>query len=349
MSLFLAAVLAAAIPSVPVPVSAPAPGTRTLGAWGRSDRRGPIDSRDEFLLAQPRLTLPAVSPDPLPPGETRWRLAADWGNDFGYRLRRQGDVRRTLYFIDGEHRSAVLSVSHGFGPRLTAGARLPLLWRGGGVLDGLIDRWHRLTGLPDSNRPQYPRDELHVSGLDPRLQPIAWSGAAGSALGPLELALQWSLGARGGWATAVATRVQLPTAGGSFGGGGVQAGAQLLAAHGLGGGGDVYLGLGGTAASARAQQGLTYARLRPGGFLAFEWRPWRAVSLLAQGDAASRLVRDVEGFPGLHLTLKMGARVDVAPSWRLQAGFTEGLYAVSATTDFGVMVGLERSIRPGRR
>jgi hypothetical protein len=143
-------------------------------------------------------------------------------------------------------------------------------------------------------------------------------------------------------------RVQLPTATGTFGGGGVQAGGQLLAAHGLGGGGDVYLGLGGIASSRAEQQGLTYTRLRPAGFVAFEWRPWSAVSLLAEGNAAGRLIRGVETFPGVHITLKMGARIDVARGWRLDAGFTEGLKAVAATTDFGVMVGLERTIGPRR-
>jgi hypothetical protein len=317
------------------------------------ERRGPIESRDEFLLAQPRLTLPAVSPDVLERGETRWRLAADWGNDFGYLQRRQGDVRFTLFFVDGEHRSAAISVSHGLGDRLTAGARVPVLWRGGGVLDGLIDGWHRLTHLPDSNRPLFPRDVLRVSALDPSLRPLAWTGGAGSALGNAELSLRRALGGAstggGGWSTALVARLQLPTATGSFGGGGVQAGGQLVGARGLGRRADVYLGLGGTAAGGGRQQGLEYSRLRPAGFLALEWRPWSAVSLLAEGNAAGRLVRGVERFPGVHLTLKMGARVDVARGWRLEAGFTEGLKEVSATTDFGVMVGLERSIRPRRR
>ena len=30
--------------------------------------RGPLETREEWLLAQPHLTLPALSPDPLPDG-----------------------------------------------------------------------------------------------------------------------------------------------------------------------------------------------------------------------------------------------------------------------------------------
>ena len=343
----LAALLVAATaPAVPAPASAPAPPP----AVPSPRRTGPIESRDEFLLAQPRLTLPAVSPDVLERGETRIRLAADWGSDFGYRQRRQGDVRYVLYFVDGEHRSLSLSVDHGLGDRLTAGARLPVFWRGGGVLDGLIDAWHRFTHLPDSNRPLFPRDILRVRALDEGLGPVPWTGTEGAALGNAELSLRWALGAPGGpgWTTALVGRLQLPTATGSYEGGGVQAGGQLVAAHGLGGSADVYLGLGGTAGGGGAQQGLDYAPLRPSGFLAFEWRPASAVSLLAEANAGGRLIRGVEEFPGLHLTLKVGARVEVARGWCLEAGFTEGLKEVSATTDFGVMVGLQRAIGPRR-
>jgi hypothetical protein len=67
------------------------------------------------------------------------------------------------------------------------------------------------------------------------------------------------------------------------------------------------------------------------------------VSLLAEATAAGRLVDNAEGFPGLHVILRMGAKVDVARGWRLEGGFTEGIKPVSATTDFGVMAGVQRS------
>ena len=59
-----------------------------------------------------------------------------------------------------------------------------------------------------------------------------------------------------------------------------------------------------------------------------------------------RSIRD-DG-PGCAVGVYRDGRVDVARGWRLEAGFTEGLKSVSATTDFGVMVGLERAIRPRR-
>jgi hypothetical protein len=307
-------------------------------------RRGPIESRDEFLLAQPRLTLPAVSPDALPRGRTRVRLAGDWGNDFGYQTGRIERANRVLFFVDGEHRSAALQADHGLGRGFTVHARLPVLWRGGGVMDGLIDTWHRITRLPDNDRPQFPRNELQVTGLDAERAAIRWTAPEGAGLGGLELGARWSSRSRtAGWTTALDGRVQVPTGAMGFDGGGVQLGAQALAARTLGSEGDVYFGLGATAIARTEDAGLRYASPRPQGFVAFEWRPWRAVSLLAQVNAAGRLVSDVEGFPGYHVVLRMGARVDVSRGWRLEGGFTEGLKPVDVTTDFGILLGLERT------
>src|SRR6185295_8118948 len=53
--------------------------------------RGPLETREEWLVAQPHLTLPTLSPDPLPDGGTRIRIEGDWGNDFGWRWRFPGE------------------------------------------------------------------------------------------------------------------------------------------------------------------------------------------------------------------------------------------------------------------
>jgi len=51
-------------------------------------RRGPLDVREEWLLAQQRLTLPALSPDPLARGASDLRVALDWGSDWAFVARR---------------------------------------------------------------------------------------------------------------------------------------------------------------------------------------------------------------------------------------------------------------------
>ena len=59
------------------------------------------------------------------------------------------------------------------------GLRLPLRWRGPGVLDGVIDWWHRVTaplGIPDNGRSRFATDRFRVLGRDQDLQPVVWRG-----------------------------------------------------------------------------------------------------------------------------------------------------------------------------
>ena len=310
-------------------------------------REGPLQGRDEWLLAQPRLTLPAAGPDVLERGRGRLRLHFDWGNDFGWSQETRGEAPRDRrYLVDGEHRSLALGARLGLGGRLELSARLPLYWRGGGILDGLIDWFHGWTGLPGNARESFFQDRLRVEGRRPTGEPLVWEGRAGSGLGDLELGLKRALiGGRGEpeWSLALLGRVTLPTATGPFGGGTAELGGQLVAARGLGTRADLYLGAGASWWPENERDGLSYVGGRGHGFVGVEWRPARRLSLLVQAEAASRMVRHLESLPGAHSYLRMGARWRLSERWTLEGGFTEGLTHQQATTDFGVGLGLSRS------
>jgi hypothetical protein len=312
-------------------------------------RRGPLEARDEWLLAQTRLTLPATSPDPLPRGETRIRLDVDWGNDFGFEGRTT-PPQRLGFLVDGEHRSAALDVRYGFRSSVVLGARLPVRWRGAGVLDGVIDAWHRTTGLPDNHRSNFPGRFLRVAGSDDRARPFQWTGSEGAGLGDLELLAHWAFRVprASGWTAAAVGRVALPTGTGPFRASGVDAGAQLVAAHPLGRAVDVYLGVGGTVFSELERDGLSYARFRPQGFATLEWRPTRRLSLLAEVSAAGALLTDIPAYTGRHIQLRAGARRDFGRDLELSAGFVEGASSVQSTTDFGVVLAVTRTLRSRR-
>src|SRR5262245_52781174 len=109
-------------------------------------RRGPLEIHDEFLLAQPRLTLPAVSPDTLGRGETTVRGSFLWGNSFGWVQDQAGETPAIRDFlIDGESRTFDLTVTTGLLDDLDLGIRVPVRWRGGGVTDSIIDDFHEAT------------------------------------------------------------------------------------------------------------------------------------------------------------------------------------------------------------
>ena len=305
--------------------------------------RGPLETREEWILAQPHLTLPALSPDPLPQGATRIRADGDWGSDFGWRWRFPGELQDLRFIVDGEHRTMGVEVRRGVTPSLTVGARLPLQWRGGGILDGVIDWWHSLLHLPGNGRRSFPRGAFRVEAQDGGRRAVSWDAQRGVGLGRAELSAQWALSrSPSGWRAAAVGRAALPTGTGPYRAGGLDGGLQLLAARRLGPAFDVYLGAGGTVFGQRALDGVEYVRLRPHGFVVFEWRPGWRWSLMAEASGAGRLVRNFDGYPARHVYLKFGSKVDLSRRWRIEGGFLEGISSQQATTDFGIFAGLSR-------
>ncbi len=297
------------------------------------ERRGPFEAREGFLLAQRRLTLPPLSPDPLARGAWALRLDFDWGNDFARRL--------GGYFIDGEHRALALTARAGISDSLTLGARLPLLWRGGGSLDRFADWIHKL-GFPDNGRPYFERDRLLAHGPLRSGDYFQWDGAAGTGLGKLELEAKLAPKPGPPKAMAFVGRVALPTGTGEFRGGGFEGAAQLVGALPLGRRWDGYAGLGLAFSGERASEGLEYRRARPFGHLAVEWRFARHWSAVAQVDGGGRLVSNLVRYPGIQSYFRLGLKCDVGKRAGLEAAFTENVKNQQGTTDFSVYVAVAR-------
>ncbi len=305
--------------------------------------RGPIESRDEFLLAQSLLTLPPIGAALVPRGRTEVRVDGDWGNDFGVETVPGGRLDNLRFFVDGEHRTFAVAVRRGLGHGWEAGARVPGHWRGGGWLDTVIDPFHRFFGFPDSGRPLYATRRLRVEGRTPERERIEWTGHGGTGLGSVELEVGKAIrsAASRGPTIAVLARVLVPTSNGAFGEGGRGAGAQAVVSQPLGASFDFHAGAGATVLGPATREGLDYERNRGFGYAALEWRPMAAWSALVQWEASSRLITSLDGYPALQLSLRIGSKVD-AGRWRLEGGFLEGIKDLDATTDFGVFAGVAR-------
>ncbi len=309
--------------------------------------RGPAEIRDAQLLAQPRLTLPAVSPFTTRSGTWEVQLSGLLANSFSWIQDAVGEHPETRYFlIDGEALVLDATVRRGLARNLDVGLRLPLQKRSGGVLDGVIDWWHRVTGAPDGGRPDFLHDAYRVEGLTIPTGHFSWNDRSGFGLGDVELDARWRFveGVGGGPSVALVGRVSLPTGTGPFSGNGVGAGGQLVLAAPLGRSFDLYTGAGLTVEDQGPVGGVLYSPVRAHGFLAVEWRPWRRVSLVAETDAASRLVDNIAYYPGVHWIVNVVGRVDLGRRTRLDAGFTENIMNQLTTTDFALYLGL--AIRP---
>lgn len=264
-------------------------------------------------------------------------MAALWSSTFVWSQSRSGEapqIRRFL--VDGDSLTIDTTARRGLRSDLDLGLRVPLRWRGAGVLDGPIDFWHELTHLPDSHRPDFLRNAFRIEGLTEEGGSFSWQGDNGWGLGDVELEVRWRVAGAPDARTAsvaVVGRVSLPTGTGSFAGQGPAAGAQIVVGSPLGKSWDAYGGVGGTFQGATQQSGVHYAPARAHAFAAVEWRPWRALSLVAETNIASRLLTNVAAYPGLHWLLNVGARLDLGRRTRLDFTLTEGIASQDATTD----------------
>ena len=309
--------------------------------------RGPAEIRDSHLLAQARLTLPAVGPGTLRPGTWAVAVSAHWANSFSWTQDVAGEAPEDRRFlIDGEALVLDATVRRGLGRNVDVALRVPLQWRGGGALDGFIDWWHRVAQVPDGQRPHFLKNAFRFEGRTTEGPPFSWSDDAGTGLGNVELETRYRV--RDGMGTsasaALVGRVSLPTGTGPFAGHGFAAGGQLVADFPLGRSFDLYAGLGFTAQDPGPVRGIAYAPLRGHGFVALEWRAARRLRVVAETSAASRLVENVDSYPGLHWVVNVTGRIDVGSRARLDVGFTENILSQLATTDFALFVGL--ALRP---
>jgi hypothetical protein len=66
--------------------------------------------------------------------------------------------------------------------------------------------------------------------------------------------------------------------------------------------------------------------------------------VVAQSNAAGRLIDNVDDYPGLQWYLSLGGRVRLDSGWGVEGGFTENLANQQATTDFGVQARVTRTL-----
>ena len=317
--------------------------TAATDGRGPEARRGPADVRDDHLLAQPRLTLPATSPHTVPRGDWTVDVSLLLSNSFSWTQDVRGENPADRRFlIDGEALTLAPTLRRGLGRHVDVGLRVPMQHRGGGVLDGFIDSWHRVFHAEDAARPIFLRDAFRIEGSTTDKVHFSWNPYEGTALGSVQLDVRWRTldGGSDGTSLALVGRLSLPTATEPYDRHGLGAGAQLVVATPLGRTTDLYAGAGLSVQDPGPVRGLEYSRTRAQGFAAFEWRPWRRVSLIVETNAASRLVENIDSYPGVHWLVNLGGRVDLGRAVRLDVGVTENLIAQQSTTDFGLFFAL---------
>ncbi len=92
-------------------------------------------------------------PEVLPGGALQQRIYLNDTNEYVS----TGNSNESIV-IDGEATQLSYDLHYGITDRWEAGVFVPLLSQGGGILDPIIQNWHRLWGLPNGGRDQAPKN-----------------------------------------------------------------------------------------------------------------------------------------------------------------------------------------------
>lgn len=171
---------------------------------------GPVEMRDQHPLALMHLSAIPQSPEVLSKGETAGRLSFAWSNTL--------NRRKDTYLIDAETRVIDSTLRYGITDSSEVQFLLPIVYRGEGILDPILDDWHKMFGLPRGKRDKVDDNGFSLSGENDDGSEFALTGS-GTRLGNLQLGLK-SLFTKGddtspAWAGLI--QLSLPTASGSYG------------------------------------------------------------------------------------------------------------------------------------
>jgi hypothetical protein len=117
----------------------------------------PFLTRDQnVLLGGDALPLPVPS-DLTPAGSTRIDIAVNWSSTAS-----SGLTAGEALLIDIESREVRVLIEHSLLNRYAVRLQLPYRQVTAGVLDGFIDGWHALLGLPEGARKFLERDQFQI-------------------------------------------------------------------------------------------------------------------------------------------------------------------------------------------
>lgn len=286
--------------------------------------------------------LPSPLPARLPPaGGGRVAGVINWGNTEKEDFSASGN-----YTLDAETFELRLHFDHGLSERLALHVELPWRQVSAGSLDGFIDDWHGVFGLPGGSRRRLPEDQLLIE-FEQGGATLLSTDESTSGIGDIPLALGYQLYATGGSALSTWLTVKAPTGSADdlTGSGAVDVAATLAGQRQL----NERWQLFGQASVAWLGEGdllpefqESFAWTLLGGLT---WNAWRALDLTAQVEANSRLYDGLDSeLDGDAIVLTLGGTWRTGGGWRYDVGVSEDLQA-GASPDIVFIFAVARAYR----
>jgi hypothetical protein len=283
--------------------------------------------------------LPAPLPARLPsPGRGAVAALVNWSNF----ATTGGDGDRG-YTLDGEVLEARVVVDHSLGARFAVHGELAHRRLSEGSLDGAVEQWHDLFGLPSGSRTRLADDQLLLEYRNGTAATFRLDGdAAGIADVPLALGHQWRASDLGALATWLSVKLPAGRAEDLTGSGAVDVALSVVGDRRLGerwqafgqanlawlGEGDLLPGL---------QEDFAWSLL--GGL---GWTAWRGLELAAQVEANSAVLDSgLDDLDGAAVVLTFGGSYRTAGGWRVDLAVSEDVQT-DASPDIVFNVGVRR-------
>jgi len=296
----------------------------------------PADAFAEPLQTrnQNPLTLPYGLPKPVPArlpaaGSGRFTFDVNWSNSAV--LESSDDYDFTL---DAESLEARLRLEHAVGSKWAAMIELPWRYLGGGSLDGFIENWHDLFGLPQGPRRKMPKDRLLID-YQQGGETLLHVDDSGSGIADIPIGVGYQAHASEQRAVGAWLTVKLPVGDSDdlLGSGAIDvalsiAGETRLAEQWLLFGQVDAVWLGDGDILPQYQDSFAWAALA-----GVSWNAWRTLDLTVQFQANSQVFDlPVDGLSGDAVILSYGGSYRATGGWRFDFGMSEDIQ-VDASPD----------------
>ncbi len=304
----------------------------------------PAAAAEPFVVRnQNPLLAPFGLPNPLPARLPATGLLAanlHWGNAAYAETR--GDAE---FVVDAETLELRLRYERPLGARFALYAELPWRRTWAGALDGIIDGWHDITGLPGDAREGLPRDQLLIEYSVGDVSRYRFD-TPGSGPGDLVVGLGYQLLASDRSALSAWLGAKAPTGDADelTGSGAADVALSLAGARVLGarlrvfGQADaVWLGKGDLLPA--LQERVAWSAMAGA-----SWNAWRTLDLTVQLAGNSRVFDAGGALAGDALVLVFGGTWRTAGGWRLDLSVSEDV-DVNASPDVVFNFGVSRALR----
>lgn len=332
-------------------------------------RRGPLHSRNQFPVALPFLSFSAEPAATLPMHKLHIKIAYDRANTFvksggivenldspgslnpftieTVQCILQNNPNADAFLIDTEVNRWTLRFEYAPFEKFSLAAELPVLRYGGQFMDPMIERFHKIFGFPDGDRPHFLRHDANVFlYFDQQLFFGDKSDLAGTGIGDVSVFAKRQIigGNKLRPALALAAGLELPTgndiklrSNGSFDYGFNLCASWAWQRNWL----DLNIGItkpGRWEILPELELSPIYAMI-----LSYEHSFGKRVSLLIQDRHTTSPLRGVtsEGIRRIAHEITAGVKIDGAHGLRWTIAVTENYAYFNSSPDLGVQVGVE--------